>query len=553
MQVHNNTRKKALGAFYTHNGLTDVICEWAIAASDEDIFEPSFGGCGFLRSARDRLVSFGADAPNKQIYGCDIDPDAFGHLANLLEGPVDLTRFYKGDFLHQHFPEAWHGKFDAVIGNPPYLPYRKIDPAARDVALTVLAKEGLKLDKRASLWAYFVALSVRYVKDGGRMAWVLPNSFLYANYSQNLRNYIANAFNNVRAFELQERQFLLEGTEEKTVVLLAEGKLPRLVRQPDLKLPLSRCSGVRELSIQIKKWVEGELETSSDCGTSVFDNLPMTARESYLFLKRSRYYQQLGDQLKVQIGLVTGDNKFFLRNDEERKSAGLSVEDLVPVLPRFIYATGLDFRTNDFEILVQEGGKGYLVSCCEDKPKPTQVQRYLSAYPQDKRNTCSTFKKRATWSQTDDGLVPDAFFPVMQHNGPRLLLNNARVNCTNSVHRVYFKNANSEATKQLLALTTLSTFSQLSAEFCGRSYGSGALKHEPREVERVGILVPPIHHKKVSTSYRNADKCLRSGNADEARQIADKLILGAMGLDDLSTHISVLRSGLIQVRKHRQR
>jgi len=553
LQSKESSRKKALGAFYTHNGLTDVICEWAIASAECIVFEPSFGGCGFLRSARDRLVSLDAVAPNRQIFGCDIDPDAFGHLAKLFEGPVDLTRFHKGDFLQQDFPSSWIGKFDAVIGNPPYLPYRKIDPTSREAVLQILTESGLKLDRRASLWAYFVALSIRFVGSGGRMAWVLPSSFLYANYSHNLRRYIAAMFSNVRAFELQERQFLLEGTEEKTVVLLAEGKLADHSNESNSDISLSRCSGVRELSTEVRKWVGGELANSSSCGTSVFDSLSKAPRDLYLQLVSSQHYHQIGDYLRIQIGLVTGDNKFFLCNEEERKEAGISIESLVPVLPRFIYANGLEFQGDDFDNMIRAGGKGYLVSSGDMEFAPKDIQKYLSSYPDEKKKTCSTFKKRAVWSQTDDSSVPDAFFPVMQHNGPRLLLNRARVNCTNSVHRGNFRKSKSEAEKQLIALTTLSNFSQLSAEIAGRSYGSGALKHEPREAESVGILVPHVHHRKVLSAYQKADKCLRCGNFDEASQIADHLIMGAMGFDDVPTHASVLRSGLMQIRKHRQR
>lgn len=553
LQSEESSRKKALGAFYTHDGLTDVICEWAIASAECIVFEPSFGGCGFLRSARDRLVSLDAATPNGQIFGCDIDPEAFGHLANLFEGPVDLTRFHKGDFLQQDFHDSWIGKFDAVIGNPPYLPYRKIDPTRREAALQTLKESGLQLDRRASLWAYFVALSIHFVRNGGRMAWVLPSSFLYANYSHNLRRYITSVFSNVRAFELQERQFLLEGTEEKTVVLLAEGKLADRSNGSNEDILLSRCSGVSELSSEVRKWVAGKLTSPAVCGTSVFDNLSKAPRDLYLRLVSNQSYHQLGDHLRIQIGLVTGDNKFFLCNEEERMEYDISIENLVPVLPRFIYATGLEFQADDFDNMIQAGGKGYLVSSSDPRFAPNDIKTYLDSYPDEKKRTCSTFKKRAVWSQTDDGSAPDAFFPVMQHNGPRLVLNSAGVNCTNSVHRGNFKNCKSEAEKKLISLTTLSTFSQLSAEIVGRSYGSGALKHEPREAESVGILVPNIHQRKVLSSYQKADKFLRCGNFNEASQIADHLILGALGFDDVPTHASILRSGLMQIRKHRQR
>lgn len=362
LQASYGSRKKELGAFYTHHGLTEVICAWAITTNDCQVFEPSFGGCGFLRSARDRLLELGANAPDKQIYGCDIDTEAFGHLAKLFEGPVDLTRFVEGDFLDQGFPDEWLGRFGSVIGNPPYLPYRKIDPTKREFARQTLAGFGLQLDRRASLWAYFVGLSIRYVATKGRMAWVLPSSFLHANYSANLRHYIASAFKNVRAFELQERQFLLEGTEEKTIVLLADDKIGEPTKGSKADIGLSRCSGVRELRSQIQTWTEGSEVTGSACGTSVFDNLSKAPRDLYGKLVADRRCHKLGDHLSVQIGLVTGDNKFFLRNDDERKEAGLTIASLKPVLPRFIFASGLDFRTVDFEEMIHDGGKGYLVS-----------------------------------------------------------------------------------------------------------------------------------------------------------------------------------------------
>jgi adenine-specific DNA-methyltransferase len=491
--------------------------------------------------------------PSNQIFGCDIDPDAFGHLAKLFECPVDLTRFRKVDFLEQDFPDSWIGSFDAVIGNPPYLPCRKIRPENRKSALQTLEQEGLKLDRRASLWAYFVALSIRFIATGGRMAWVLPSSFLYANYARELRMYISSMFENVRAFELQERQFLLEGTEEKTIILLADRKLSRSIRQKPEDISLTRCSGVRELSNNVLNWQNGEILSKSVCGNSVFDSLSKAPRELYLQLKFSKHHCRIGDHLKIQIGLVTGNNNFFLRTDEERREARLPVPSLVEVLPRFLFVNGLEFRQGDFGEMIIKGAKGYLISESNVAEAPNEIKAYLGTYLDSEKEKCSTFKKRAIWCQTNDGAIPDAFFPVMQHNGPRLVLNNASVNCTNSIHRGYFKTERTETEKKLLALASLSSFSQLSAEISGRFYGSGALKHEPREAENIGILLPPIHHRKITAAFQKADKFLRDNNFDEASQIADYLILGAMGFDDVPTQASVLRSGLMQVRNHRQR
>ncbi|AZV76952.1 hypothetical protein EBB79_02940 [Parasedimentitalea marina] len=553
LQKRANDRKKELGAYYTHKGLTDIICEWAIRSSNCRVFEPSFGGCGFLRSAHDRFTDFEGSAATEQIFGCDIDPEAFGFLADLLERPIDLERFHQGDFLLQEFPRSWLGSFDAVIGNPPYLSYQKIHPSVREIALAYLRDEGLDLGRRASLWAYFVGLSSRFITEGGRMAWVLPSSFLYANYSQSLRKFIYNSFEDVRAFEMQERQFLLEGTEEKTIVVLAEGKRSKASDNLVGDIQLARCAGVRDLADEIQKWKDGSSSGTSSCGSAVLDCLSRAPLELFEQLKASKHHHTLGEYVRIQIGLVTGNNRFFLRTDDERQEAGISTRDLVDILPRFSFVKGSHLTLNDVDVMRENAAKTFLVSAKSMENAPQKIGEYLASYPEDAKAKCSTFKKRSSWSQTDDGAIPDLFFPVMQHNGPRVVLNTAGLNCTNSIHRGYFIQDVSETRKKFISLASLSTFSQISAEIAGRSYGSGALKHEPREAEAIGLLLPPIHHTKISSAFRRADAFLRAGDFNEATQVADHVILESLDVDCAPTQAAILKSGLAQLRQNRQR
>lgn len=553
VQPYGFLSKKELGAFYTHSGLSNLICSWAIQDSSNTVLEPSFGGCGFLRSSRDRIVALGSSTADKQIFGCDIDPNAFSHLANVFERPVALANFVNVDFLDQTFPNRWPSDFDVVVGNPPYLPYRKIVLERRESVREQLSLAGLELDRRASLWAYFVALGVLRVGAGGRMAWVLPSSFLYANYARNLRHFVAASFTDVCAFELKERQFLTEGTEEKTVVLLCRSRRSQTTPISDTDIPLVECEGIKDLPIQIDRWEAGEEDVTATCASSVFDSLSATQRNLVQTLSSRDECKSLGDFLDVRIGLVTGNNSFFLFDEASREKSGLSERQLVRVLPRFHFASGIRFSLNDHDILLEAGGKGRLLSVQRFEDASVEAQDYLAGYDQVEMAKCSTFKKRQVWSQTDDGAPPDAFLPVMQHFGPRLVLNEDRINCTNSIHRAYFKTPTSQHARKLVALSLLSSFSQISAEVCGRSYGSGALKHEPREAEKIQILVPKLHHRTVSAVFKRADMMLREGNLAEARQYVDCMILGAMEIDGVIEMSSVFSSALEQLRKKRHR
>ena len=69
---------------------------------------------------------------------------------------------------------AQPASFDLVIGNPPW--GGEVDPKSYQEALSEL---GLSADEKWDSWELFVALGLRALREGGRLALVLPDSLLY--------------------------------------------------------------------------------------------------------------------------------------------------------------------------------------------------------------------------------------------------------------------------------------------------------------------------------------------------------------------------------------
>lgn len=542
--------KRKLGAFYTPSNISDLLSNWSIRHADDRILEPSFGGCGFLKSAVDRLKALGNINPKSQIYGCDVDPNAFEHLSNTLGDQAELGHFIQGDFLNVASIESWRGQFDVVIGNPPYLPYQKIDPIVRDPALQHIKSIGLKLGQRSSLWAYFVALSIGNLADGGRIAWVLPGSFLQADYAHGVRRFLAARFEKIRAFSVQQRLFLEEGTDEETVILLGEGftSQPRSIVPADISL--SVCPDLSGLASSVNAWLAGELISTSDCSAAVTGQISPQARSVLDSLGASPYSETLGKYLSIRIGLVTGDNPFFLLTRDRARELGISEDKLRPVLSKFSYFDGLYFSRDDQNKLLEKGGRALLVNCANTGNEPA-LQAYIDRYPAEKIKSVGTYGKRPCWTSPEDGNIPPAFFPVMHHLGPRLILNHSGANCTNTLHRAFLKPLVSEDKCKLLSISLLSTFSQISAEIVGRKYGSGVLKHEPRDAERISVLMPSVFDPAHLTSvYSTIDLALRSGQSALARNLADEFILSALDIDK-ADWMNVLPAELTAIRKRR--
>lgn len=552
-QAISQVTKKKLGSFYTPRKLISVLTEWAIRSEGDVVLEPSFGGCGFIGESKARLEKLGCDHPEQQIYGCDIDSNAFAYLDEVF--PSRNGNFLTTDFLATKGASFQNRQFDVVLGNPPYVSHHNTTPRQKEVARSICNDLDLKISKRASLWAYFVVHSIKFLKSGGRLAFVLPGSFLQAEYAVEVRGYLQNHFDFITAIVLHDRLFLSEGTEENTVILLAEG----LRRDSDCQTPvnIAEAKSVEDLEDQIKA-----LKHRNPVG-AIFDS---TLNHSLMGPKSKELFDQLanvtecqmaGDLFSIIIGIVTGDNKFFVISREQAADLQLYPKYTRPLLAKTTNAPGFSFTQNDFITTLASNKPCLLINTDNlNRGVDIPIRNYLASYPRSKRRSVKTFMKRAYWHSPDDQRIPDAFFTYMKQECPRIVLNEHRLNCTNSIHRVFFHDCISNEQYKLIALSLLTSFSQLSAEIEGKGYGSGVLKLEPNAAKRIKVLVPEVQDRgELDAVCTNVDQLLRDGNIGKTIEAADNYILTQFermhGVEYRSAFESELR--VAQIRRQHNR
>lgn len=506
-------RRRALGAYYTPDRLSAVIAEWAIDNYESDILEPGFGGCGFLLAAKVRLEKLGQAQPHAHIYGCDIDEAAFGHLRQVFEAEPSESRFPRVDFLKTLPAETWDGRrFRVALGNPPYVAYQAIGDK-RSEYQRILARSGWnKLSARASLWAYFVLHALSFLQAGGRIAWVLPGSVLRANYADYVKEVIAARFTKAALFHIHERLFSPVGAQEETVILVADG-----FDQGSTALQDYFVEHVDELSQALRTW--------QSCGQVTSARSAAADSKDVLDALSALPTTMLGDVLSARIGLVTGDNKYFLFSKSKAREAKIRLSSLTPLVSKGAMARGLSFTKRDLARAHDADCSCYLLSAPKFPAPQMGVNRYLETFPKARIPTVSTFKKRARWHQPADDNIPDAFWPVMRDLGPKLILNPMRLHCTNTLHRLFFRPGVPPQRRKVAAICLQSTFAQLHAELSGRSYGSGVLKHEPRDVERIRIPWPEVTDARhTEQTFKAIDRALREDRSADAMGLADAFV-----------------------------
>ncbi|HDM8167586.1 TPA: N-6 DNA methylase [Vibrio harveyi] len=518
MNPHSLPKKRELGAYYTPPALSQVLADWAIQRPDQDILEPSFGGCGFFDSCINQLKNLGCSKPEKQLYGVDIDEHAFDILSQKFHGFVETTkRFILKDFIKVKPEDFLVKQFDVVIGNPPYVSMHNMTSEQRESCESVLRNSQFSahtIGRNASLWAFFLLHSLSFLKVDGRVAWVLPSSLLHAHYADKLIDIHRKYFSSIKILKLAERFFKEEGAKETSVILVAEG----FNNEPNsnCKLTVHSVDNIEELKGAIND--SGGTETNNSVKDYKCALLTDDARIAYESVLASGCAQPLGHYADIKIGMVTGANKYFIVNRLTADKFGLSDEVLTPVIGRFNSLSGI-VHGKARQRKVEKDNHRCLLVCPTPEymsDETNAVYRYLSQISEQERLTNRTFKKRPHWFAPGwgiDGIIPDAFLSYMIHRSPRMVVNQGKLNCTNSIHKVIFHDRKIKATKKrAIAISMLSTFSQLSAEIEGRSYSSGVLKIEPTAGKRIRILLSEESigvldsiHKAVESALKNED------------------------------------------------
>ena len=148
--------QKARGAFFTPPAITRYLADWAIERASDRILEPSCGESAFLLAAGNRLQSFGAMPAHlgDSLHGVELHSSTATEARRILAHRGFASSIEAGDF----FDYKTTRKFDAVLGNPPFVRYQDFSGVARARSLEASLAQGVRLSGLSSSWAAFGCL-----------------------------------------------------------------------------------------------------------------------------------------------------------------------------------------------------------------------------------------------------------------------------------------------------------------------------------------------------------------------------------------------------------
>ena len=496
-------RRRNLGIYYTPRHAAAILAKWAIRDAKETVLEPSFGGCALLSAAVARLSELGSEAPAAQLQGYDIDPQAFVHLQELFADGEAVDQFTLADFLRVH---AQARTADVVLANPPFVAYRQMSPDQRESVREWRQLYRGEFSMEAALWLYFLAHSLQFLKQGGRIAFVLPSSYLASNYSAPVRSRLEQLFRSVRVVEVNERLFLTSGAQERTCLLLADNYAPLGWEAPTQTAHVA-CEALEENYLWDEPvGLESDQQAVRRSAQVVLDDLNAKAK-----------LKPLGDFFHPYIGEVTGDVPFFVKPFAEWAQLGIPASELTAIIRGSSTAHRSVIRADDpmdSFLLTPSVGEHCL-----------EVAQYLASYPDELRLKNRTFGKRQPWWRMSCCTTALGFVPSLHNAYFRFIVNDAVAACTNSTYRLM--PVTSDVNKFSVGLAALTSIAQLSAELLSRKLGGGALKLEPSDVRRVSLpaSLEALDLDQARYHASAVDRLIRQGRLEDAQREADRLLL----------------------------
>lgn len=537
----DETAEKLRGGYYTEPDLADFLLRWTLEIDPHHILEPACGDGAFITKLAD------LEPENLERFtGFEIVPEEAEKSRQAAEEFCDVeVEIHARDFL------SWSVKklmgpspFDAVVGNPPFIRYQYWDDRLEAHVPKIFDHFDLRFTRHTNAWVPFVIASLALLRRGGRLAMVVPAEILHVLHAGAVRSFLTSECSRVLLFDPREIWF--EETLQGAQLLLAEKK-----EHSD-----EDCRGVAIVPTDSRDFLREDPESffrAADFanGATVegkWMQALLTAQERELLnkLREDTAVHRFEDIADVDVGIVTGANRFFLVTDETVRKHGLEPW-AYPMFGRSDHVSGVIYDEAAHQENREAGRRTNFIWFTDEQQAelPESVQKYLAQGEEDELHKRYKCRIRDPWYAVPSVHSTPVGMLKRSHDYPRLFWNKMEAFTTDTAYRIQPK-------KDVMAGSLVGSFvnslTVLCAELEGRHYGGGVLELVPSEIEE--LLVPLVEFSE--EELEAVDDQFRKGEKPQnilKRQ--DRKVLGKLGLS--RSDQATLRNAWLRLRNRRQR
>lgn len=517
---------KLRGGYYTPDKISEFITDWAVKAAADTILEPSCGDGSFLNAITHRLKILGATRQEvkKNVIGVELDSVEAEKAAQY--GTTVVCK----DFF-SYFREVVDDKkkFDAIVGNPPFIRYQNFNEEYREIAFTLMNKYGFKPNRLTNIWLPFLLLSCNALKPNGRLGMVIPAELFQVDYAAEARQFLSGFFDRLTIITF--KQLVFDDIQQEVVLLLGERGCEKH------RIRIVELNNIEDLISQGQKCLDTAEQKQLDTGKDKWVKYYLTNEELQL-LKKLDHDSRISnatDLYEVNVGLVSGENDFFILNRSVVAEHNLE-STVLPIVSRSEQLKGIQLTEKDFDCLIDAGKKVFFFAPgnAEVDDLTKEQKEYIEYGEENGYNKNYKCRIRPKWYYVSSTWDADAFLIRQAHLYPRMILNKKNALVTDTLHKVRFLQG---VQGECVAAAFLNTYTFALSETLGRSYGGGVLTFEPGEMRKFRIPMRGAEQLDLS----KIDCWQRKGEIDKILEYTDGVLLRE-GLGLTQDEIDLLHS-----------
>jgi len=202
MEETNMRYRKSLGQYFTPRSIREILLDKLPNKKiSSKVLDPACGTGEFLITAKKHFR-------NPKLYGWDIDKK----LINIAEKLAPKANLKTIDALLSQD----YGKYDFVIGNPPYYEF--------SLSKEIKKKFGSIINGRVNIFGLFVYQGIKWLKEGGYLAYVIPPSMNNGAYFLKLRKFIIDNSNIEYLHILKSPKIFHKALQSTMLLILKKGE-----------------------------------------------------------------------------------------------------------------------------------------------------------------------------------------------------------------------------------------------------------------------------------------------------------------------------------------
>jgi hypothetical protein len=469
------------------------MVSYVLGDGNDTLFDPAVGAGAFFRAAKRVGRGLGL---RPVLLGTELDPNALQQALDAELSPSDLAGVRIADFLLD--PPG--RRFKGIVANPPYIRHHRLSPHLKS-QLRRLGSEiiGRPLDGRAGIHVYFLLRALQLLAEGGRLAFIMPADTCEGVFAPALWSWITVKYRLESVITFDPGASPFPRVDTNPVVFLIRHAVP--VRY----VQWARClvAGGSELT----RWVQsGFALPPNEAVVAVNRSL---AEGLATGLSRSPQEKAvvgvtLFEYARVIRGIATGANEFFFLTAQQARDLQIPDEFLVPAVGRTRDIEGLEINSDTLRNL-SSAGRPTLLFSPDGRPIdqfPEPVRAYLKYGERIGMDKKVLLAMRKPWYKMEVRAIPPILFAYLGRRNVRFVRNVAGIVPLTGFLCIYPRSTDPEYVEKLWrVLSDPETVNNLS--LVGKSYGDGAVKVEPRALERLPIPVQVLQQVNLPSPARS--------------------------------------------------